>query len=145
MSRIDPEVQRFLEGLAQQFAHALTHSSEVTERLTNGIVNHVLEVATRTIPTEGFFMKEYGATAGCVVVHNHGTNLVTVAAGLSSGVAPREGVGVYNISSGTWETVNLGARGFTIYGTAGDRVSYQVFTRGGLVGGGFLSMDGGTL
>ncbi len=141
--KMDPELRALIDGLAQQLSHDLTSLTQTTERLTNGIRNHVLEVGTRTFPTEGFIVREYGATVGSVVVHNFGESLVTVAAGLSAGVAPREGVGVYRISPGTWEAVNIGARAFTLYGTAGQVVSLQSLTVGTTGAGGLLAVDGG--
>lgn len=127
MSRLDPEVRQFLQGLADAYQHALLHSTETSERLTNGIVNKVLEVATRTIPSDGFVSKDYGATIGHVEVFNLGNNDMTVCSG-TGGTPPQGGTGVSIVPPGTSRTIHINSRSWTVYGTVGDRVSYQAFT-----------------
>lgn len=145
MSKLDPETRAFFDGLAQAYMHALTHSTQTTERLTNGIVNSVLEVATKAIPAapNNFVTLDYGATIGAVEVFNHGTNVMTVASGGGSGVQPLGGTGVSRIEPGTGRVINVNSRSAVIYGTAGDYVGYQAFTRGSLGRNGIGAVDGG--
>lgn len=141
--KLDPETKTFLEGLAQAYQHALMHSTETTERLTNGIVNSVLEVATRTIPSDGYITGNYGATIGAVEIFNHGANDLTVASG-AGGTPPQGGTGVSIVPPGVSRTIHVNSRAFTVYGTVGDRVGYQAFTKGSIRGSGIGSIVGGT-
>lgn len=144
MAKLDPEIKAVLDGLAQSVQHALTHSTQTAERLTNGIINSVLEVATRTIPAapNNFVTLDYGSTIGAVEIFNHGTYVMTVAAG-GTGVQPQGGTGVSRIEPGTGRTININSRTAVIYGTPGDVVGYQAFTRGTLGRTSIMAVDGG--
>lgn len=143
MSRLDPELRQFLQGLADAYQHALLNSTETSERLTTGIVNKVLEVATRTIPTDGYISGGYGATIGHVEVFNLGANDMTVTSG-RGGTPPVGGTGVSIVPPGVSRTIHINARDWTCYGTEGDRVSYQAFTVPAVGKTGINSVQGGT-
>jgi hypothetical protein len=132
MSKLDPEVRTFLEGLTQAYQHALLHSTETAERLTNGIMNHVLEVATRAFPAApgNYIVLDYGATIGAIEIYNHGATYITVASGGGSGILPQGGTGVSRIDPGKSRTINVNSRSAVIYGAAGEFVGYQAFTKG---------------
>lgn len=117
--------------------------TEFTARLGSQIQNNVLEVATRVIPATGVVSGEYGVAAGCIVVDNLSGSSVTVSSAGPQGSAPISGIGVTIVPAGVMRVVNLASRSWSIYGTAGDTVTYQVLTRGGLVGGGLGAVDGG--
>lgn len=143
MSRLDPEVRQFFQGLADAYQHALLNSTETSERLTNGIVNRVLEVATRPIPTDGYLSGSYGATIGHVEVFNLGNNDMTVTSG-RGGTPPQNGTGVSVVPPGVSRTIHINSRDWTCYGTPGDRVSYQAFTIPAYGKTGINTVTGGT-
>lgn len=119
-------VAELLDALRQQ---AQT-TTEFMARLGGQVINDVLEVATLVIPTEGFIARDYSVAAGCIDVSNLGVaaNLMTVTSGGPGAAAPPSGTGVYIIAGGSRRTVSLASHQFTIWGTAGDKVSFQVFT-----------------
>ncbi len=145
MMKIDPELRAFLAGLVADYQHALLNSTQTTERLTNGIVNSVLEVATRVIPAapNPYLTMEFGATAGSIEVVNHGTNTMTVASGGGSGTMPLGGTGVSRVDPGMTRVIHVNSRMIVIYGTPGDYVGYQAFTRGSVARSGLGAVDGG--
>lgn len=113
------------------------------ERLASQVVNHVLDVQTITIPTAGYVWRTYRVAAGSVEVRNLGTHQMTVVAAATSDSAPANGSGVYVVPAGAVALVNIASRQFTLYGTAGDQASYQVFTTGGLSASNWGAVDGG--
>ncbi|WP_163570799.1 hypothetical protein [Fodinicola feengrottensis] len=74
--------------------------------------------------------RNYHAPAGCIQVRNPGVHMITVSSAGPTGSAPQVGPGVWQIPAASRDTVSLGSTIFTLYGTAGDTVSFQVFTIG---------------
>jgi hypothetical protein len=139
-ARLTAEDSLVLAQLAE-LTQRLTSQTETTERLANGIINHVLFAGTVTLPAAdptgvSYVPFQYGATCGSVEITNSGTNLVTVLASVHSGVVPTTGTGVHQVKPGRWRVLNIGSRFFTVYGTAGDVVGVQAFTVGGQFGAG---------
>lgn len=139
------DAQRVLAAeLLDEFrAYAQTHT-DFMARLAGGIVNDVLGVETVTFDAAGVIARQWKVAAGSVEVCNLSSDPVTVVAGGPGPGAPNVGVGVSVVPAGAIRIVNLGARQMTIYGTAGDQVSYQAVTRGGLLGTTIAALDGGT-
>lgn len=99
------------------------------ERYQGRTVNNVLHVETATFGTDGQISRNFHAPAGCIQVDNpSATNKVTVAADGPMGAAPPLGVGVFVVPAAKTRTVALASTIFTLYGTSGDTVSFQVFT-----------------
>lgn len=118
-------VAELLDALRQQ----AQSTTEFMARLGGQVINDVLEVYTGVIPPEGYITRDYNVAAGCIDLSNLGVaaNLMTVTSG-GVGSAVPSGTGSYAIAGGTRRTVALASRQFTIWGTAGDRMSFQVFT-----------------
>jgi len=116
--------------LLQELRHVAQTTTEFTERLAGQAVNHVLEVFSGTFDATGVFSREYQVAAGCVEVNHLGAaaNILTVSSGAPGGAGTPAGTGTYVIAGGTCRTVALASHQFTLYGTAGDRFSIQVFT-----------------
>jgi hypothetical protein len=117
--------------LLDQLRHQAQTTTEFAARLAGQLVNDTLEVWTGVIPAEGYITRSYHVTAGSIEVSNWGTaiNFMTAHTGGPAGAVPT-GTGSYAIAGGASRTVALASREFTIWGTAGDRVSFQVFTTG---------------
>ncbi len=115
-----------LNQLVQSFTAQMT-------RLLGRSVNNVLETATHKFPSAGdaVVTLSYRTPIGAVTVRA-GANAVTVAQGgvSSGGTAPTEGKGVWVVPANTRDTVAITGHAVTLYGTAGQSVSYQVFAAG---------------
>lgn len=136
--------------LLEQMRYNTAHLTRTSELLASGVTNHVLDVATLTIPTApdpsaGFITKSYQTTIGCMKVTNLGTAELTVCASSPTGptAPPNGGFGTTVVPAGASDVVSIGARTFTIYGLSGQRVAFQVFTIGALAMGGLVAIDGG--
>jgi hypothetical protein len=130
--------------LLQELREIRASMTEFGERLTTGTVNHVLGVETRMFPSTGYISRSYGGAMGSVEVRALGAHDVTVSAGESPGSSvPTIGVGVYVVPAGTAALVNVAGRGFTLWGTSGETVSYQAFTTGGQARPSLGAVDGG--
>jgi len=126
------EEKELLAQLLSSLQHFETTTTEFASRYFGNAINKVLSVETVQFDTRGFFTRTYSATAGCVEVRNlDGTNSITVAVGGATGTAPTTGVGVYVIPPNTKQIVNIASSTFTLYGTASEFVSFQVFADGG--------------
>jgi hypothetical protein len=104
--------------------------TELVAKLTGRAVNGVLDVQTITFDSTGMWTRGYGTTIGSVLVCNPSTSAsVTVLNGApsTSGV-PTTGTGVQVLPPGSYLPVPIDSRAFTVYGTAGQVVSFQVFT-----------------
>lgn len=129
-------------ALAQlaELSHRLISLTETTERLANGITNHVLFAGTVTLQTsaegDGFWTFQFGATCGSVEVHNvDDADQLVVAPGAANS-RPIHGPGVHYIAPGTWRVVNVDQRVFTVWGPPALLVGVQALTVGGLTGAG---------
>lgn len=124
-SRTDALLEQILRELNGFNDLSTTWAARLSGRSTNG----VLEVATLPFDSSGVLTRGYGASIGAVLVTNATGANVTVMAGPPSGsVAPTQGAGVQVIPTGAFLTVPIDHRAFTIYGTAGQAVSFQAFT-----------------
>jgi hypothetical protein len=113
----------------QQLVQAMTVSMT---RVLGRSVNNVLEVATRVFPaSDGYLTLAYRAPLGAITVRA-GANPVTVAWGgaSSGGTAPSQGAGVWVVPANTRDTIAVTGHAVTLYGTAGQSVSYQAFAAG---------------
>jgi hypothetical protein len=130
------EEKELLCSLLEEIQHFKTTTTEFASRYFGQTVNKVLAVETLIFDATGWAQRQYQATAGCVEVRNlDATNPVTIAVGGSTGSAPATGIGVYVIPGGKVQVVNIASTDFTLYGTVGSKVSFQVFADGGRNGG----------
>lgn len=126
MNKTERELQA---TLMEQLRHYAQTTTEFAAQLAGQAVNDVLEVFTGTLPPEGYITRTYHVAAGAIEVSNWGVaaNFMTVRAGGPAGSVP-SGTGCYVIAGGASRTVPLASRELTIWGTAGDRFSFAVFT-----------------
>lgn len=135
--------------LAGEILAALRHNQQTMtvfiSRLAGRVVNDVLEVATRAFDASATpIVLRYGSPIGCVEINNTSGHAITVMAGVSAGlVPPAVGIGVYVVPAGARVPVNIAAAELTLYGTAADSFSYQVFAAGSLATSGLVGIDGG--
>lgn len=103
--------------------------TDFAAQLAGRMVNKVLTVETRAFPADGSPLTwQFQVAAGAIEVQPLGTNAVTVDASGPSSAGPVVGVGVSVVQPNVGpRTVALASRQVTLYGTAGDRVSVQVF------------------
>jgi len=117
--------------------------TEYSEKIAHGAINHVLEVGTRTLPDDGYYSRTWRVSTGSIEVRNLGQGEMTVVSSSPGSSAPVDGVGVYIVPAGSCALVNLASPDVTIWGTAGERFSYQVYTRGGGSAPTLGAVDGG--
>jgi hypothetical protein len=102
--------------------------SEFAGLLAGGLINNTLAVETATVPADGVITRQWHVAAGALEVSPLGDNPVTVVASGPSSSAPAGGTGVYVVAAGATRTIAVASRQVTLYGTAGDLVSFQAFT-----------------
>jgi hypothetical protein len=94
-----------------------------------GATNGVLDVVLLTIPAEGCWSNDYPVTVGSIALVNHGAATMTVHSGPPMGnTPPTVGRGVQLCQTGKDITMPVGQRELTVWGTAGQQFSLQVFT-----------------
>lgn len=102
--------------------------TEQAAKLAGRMVNNTLTVRTAIFPTGGSVPLAFHVAAGSIQVLNlSAAGLVTVTSAPDQGYAPDSGHGVFVVGAGLRETVAVASRHITLYGTPGDRVSFQVF------------------
>jgi hypothetical protein len=118
------------EQLAELRAMTQTLSS-IAARLAGGVFNETLATATAQFDATGQFTLQFHVAAGSIRIRNLSVaGLVVVAAGGGQVTVPTIGPGIYRVPAGTSELVGMQTRTITVYGTAGDYVSYSAFTTG---------------
>jgi hypothetical protein len=128
MSTKDAE-REVLASLVEELRYLHGTQTEMIAHLRSQAVNGVLEVATLALDSTGALARSYNTAAGSVLVVNTTPAAITVQSGGQSGsTAPPTGRGVSIIPAATSLPVPIGAHSFTIYGTPGAIVSFQVFT-----------------
>lgn len=106
-------------------------STEWMARIAGGIVNDVLSVETATFGADGVIHRSWHVAAGIVEVRNLSTSAeVTVTSSGPSSTAPASGVGVSVVPAEDVQYVGLASHQMTLYGTEGERVCWQAYTRG---------------
>lgn len=104
-------------------------SSEFMARLmAAGITNGVLEVGTDTIPSSGVLTRAYHVQVGSMIVINAGAAAVTAVPGAPGPVAPQIGAGVQPIPAQTLLALPVNDHAWSVWGTVGATVGFQVFT-----------------
>jgi hypothetical protein len=123
--------RRLTAELLEQIRHDFQTQTQFAAQLAGQAINDTLEVFTGVFDATGQFTREYGVAAGSIEVSNWGVaaNFITVTSGAAAGSAP-VGTGSYVVAGGQSRTIALASRVFTLYGTAGDKFSVQVFTAG---------------
>lgn len=123
------DAERILAGeLLSEFRAMKQTMTEFAERLAGRLVNHVLLVKTVTFDAAGNPIPlSWGSAAGSIEIQT-GANPVWVQSGTAGSSAPTGGVGVYKVPGNTKTTVAVAAYEVTLWGTAADTISVQVFT-----------------
>jgi hypothetical protein len=118
-----------LSELVEEIRHQSATHTELVGHVRGLIANDVLLVATYVFPSSGILAYDFPAPYGCVQVSNDvGNDGVTVTADTPEASAP-SGRGAYWVPDGQAATIVLHGKALTFYGTAGDRISFQVLTR----------------
>lgn len=107
-------------------------STELAGRLgRRGAVNGVLESWAQTFPTGGIVVRTFEVAAGSMTIENlSAAGVVTVVTGVAAGdTGPQTtGAGVSYIRANSRGIIPLADHSVTIIGTAGDKVSWEIFT-----------------
>ena len=98
-------------------------------KLRSGIVNDVLSTGLVILDVGGQYTESFFTPYGSIAIANHGTADMTVFAGPPGVGAPTRGKGVALVPIGVFACVNLSATEYTIYGTALDKATVQVFSK----------------
>jgi hypothetical protein len=118
------------EQLAELRAMTQTLSS-IAARLAGNVYNETLATATATFDSTGQIALQFKVAAGSIRLRNLSVAAtVTVYAGGPIGTTPTIGPGTWRVPAGQVDTIGLATRQITLYGTAGDSVSYSVYTTG---------------
>lgn len=115
----------------EQLLHNAVTQTAQTARLVSGLVNGVLSCELVTIPTGGMVTRQWGTAFGSIAISHHGpgAGAVTVAAGGPVGeTAPAGGPAMGRVDALSSATFALTGHQVTLWGTAGDVVTLQVFT-----------------
>lgn len=123
------ELERALGAeLLAELRASTQRMTEFAELLAGQAVNHTLEVWSGVFPADGIISRDYSVAAGAIRVRNRSAaNTVTVSSAGPQSSTPT-GLGTAVVPIGAVETVPLASRQVTLYGTAGEAVSLQVFT-----------------
>lgn len=121
------------EALLEELQHHRMTQSEFIGHLRSNIRNDVLaSELIRFDAATGPVVREFRVPLGSVAVANHSTaNAVFVQGASPSGTtAPANGTGVHQVSKSCAAVINLTGHVVTFYGTPGDTISVQIFTKG---------------
>jgi len=125
--------KQMLDTLVAELLEELRHNNatqtQLLGHLRSGIANDLLLVDLASFDAQGIITRDFPAPYGSVQVTNHSAaTSVVVSADTPQGSAPT-GRGANQIEPKASAVVDLHGKALTLYGTAGERVSLQVFTR----------------
>lgn len=107
-------------------------STELAGRLgKRGAVNGVMESWAGVFPASGIIARTYEVAVGSITVENcSAANLITVQSGVPAGDTGGQtgGIGVSYVRANSRGIAPIGDHSLMLTGTAGDRVSFEVFT-----------------
>jgi hypothetical protein len=107
-------------------------STELAGRLgRRGAINSILESWAGVFPASGVLTRTYEVAAGSIAIENlSATHTLIVTTGVAAGDtgANTAGVGVSYVRANSLGRSPLADHSFTITGTAGDSISFEVFT-----------------
>lgn len=140
-TRTVPEQRRLTQAQAQVLMMAelnaavrslVESSTELAGRLRRrGSVNGVLESWAGVFPASGVITRTYEVAAGSISIENMAAaHTLTLTTGVAAGDtgANTSGVGVSYVRANARGISPIGDHSFTITGTAGDAISFEVFT-----------------
>lgn len=129
-------MEQLLGEILRELRSQRATSTELAGQLRGLIANDLLLVEAATFDSTGIISRDFPANYGTVEVTNESAaNVVTVSADPPQASAP-QGRGAYRVGAGKSRVIGLHGRALTLYGTANDKVSFQVFTRTWPPGGG---------
>lgn len=125
-------IKRSMETLLSEILAELRHqhgtSTQLAGHLRGLMANDLLSSDLATFDSQGQIQRNWPSPFGSVAVHNHGTSPVFVSADPPQDVAPR-GRGAALVPAGGFDLLDLHGTAVTLYGTPGDQVTLQAFTR----------------
>lgn len=118
-----------LDAILDELQQTRITQTKSIEKLRSAVVNHVLVTELIKLDTDGTATREFRVPMGSVSVANHSaTGDVTVHAGGPGGGAPGTGPGIGFVKRATFAVLNVTGHVVTLYGTAGQFLTLQVFT-----------------
>lgn len=125
------EAERLLAAETLEAARiAAQQSTALSARLQGMLTNDVLGMGTWIFDATGAPMPlQFKAAIGALVVRNlSAANTISVVVGGASASAPTSGRGVWRIPPGIREPVPIGNTEATVYGVAGEAISWAAYT-----------------
>lgn len=110
-------------------ALAVSRTTELVEVLRGLALNHALSTEIVRLDAAGVAERASAIPWASVVVANHGTTTLTVAAGGREAGPPTQGRGVVDVAAGCWACLPLAGVALTLYGRAGETVGLTLLTR----------------
>lgn len=115
--------------LLAQMQHDRVNHTEMFARLQSNLTNDVLASGLQQFDASGQITDSFRAPFGSVAVANHGTATVTLTNSPPASAAPQKGKGIHRIPAGGFKLANLAGTAYTLYGTASEFVTVEVFTK----------------
>lgn len=128
-ARIKPkDAERLMQAELLQALTALSESSTQLAATVRALTpNGVLDVFYDVFGADGYLYRTYPVPVGSIAVVNHGAAAVTYTSEAPTTGAPYRGRGTQKIEGKSALTIPVAGRAFTLWGTAGEAVSVQVF------------------
>lgn len=130
MGQSDAEFRALVDGMMQQLSYQNQHLSVISEKLSSGVMNNVLQSGTFIIDASGQYSVSWQATCGCAELFNFSTDTTMILVPQQTSLVPTAGIGVHKFPFGTRRTVNVFSRSLTVFGKPGDTFGLQAFTTG---------------
>lgn len=111
--------------------HAARTQTQQVARLAAHIINDVLLTELIKLDGDGMATREFGTAMGSVAVANHSdaNSVIVGGTGAVSYDPPDSGPGIALVRASKAQTLNLTGHVLTLWGTAGQLVTVQVFTK----------------
>lgn len=123
------EDRRIMHELLAELRAQRAQSTDLVHQVASQLRNDVLWSGTMPIGSDGWGERDARGDYAAAMVTNATTSTVTVTSNPPASGPPSQGAGVHVIPAGTFAVVNMAGNSLTVYGTAGTKVSVQLFTK----------------
>lgn len=119
-----------LAEMLGEFRAAQTQQTDFWAKINGGLTNQTLSSGLHVIAAAGHWTESFTLPFGSLFIVNYSSvDMYVQNSGPSGSTAPTLGVGVTLVPSRSCRVINQAGIAYTVYGTSGDMVSVEVFSK----------------
>lgn len=109
-----------------------SQQTDTWDRIKGGLTNQTISAGSHVIASAGYWSDQFNTQYGSVFVVNHSNNDMVFTNSAPAGLGatnPGSGTGTAWVLAKSSRVINMAGMAYTIYGTAGDVVDVEIFSK----------------